>query len=106
MNCVTGGFFSQFEKKHWRYFLKLLEDAIGVERAKQTHWHISKIAYSNNNEVRHLCLDDEGEPDFRPLIEALTELDYGGRIICESAMHTREDAIKIREYYKDCLQKR
>jgi deoxyribonuclease-4 len=105
MNAVTGGFFNKFKKVHWIKFLNVLEDSIGTERAKQTHWHVSKVAYNNNNEVKHLCLDDEGEPDFRPLIEALTELDYNSRLICESAVNTREDAIRIRDYYKQCLQR-
>lgn len=103
INCTSNGTFAKFTTDVWIQYLNLIANRIGTERMKSIHWHVSKIAYANNNEIKHLNFRDEGEPDFRYLIQALAELDCNGRIICESATDNVVDAITMQQYYNQLI---
>ena len=81
--------------------LKVFEEKIG-ERAKSIHIHFSKIEYGSKGEIRHLNFSDEGEPDFRNMIEALDECGVNARIISESSGHQVEDSCEMKKYWQTC----
>lgn len=81
--------------------LDLLENGIGMERARVLHAHFSKIEYTDKGEMRHLTFADEKYgPDFAPLARLLREREYEPTIICESAGTQAEDALTMKTIYE------
>jgi len=64
------------------------------------HIHFSKIEYTQAGEKKHLNFCDDGEPDYKNMIDALKKLNLSGRIISESAGHQLEDSLEMKEYYR------
>ncbi len=81
--------------------LDLLENRIGVGRARVLHAHFSKIEYTDKGEMRHLTFADERYgPEFAPLARLLRERGYEPTIICESAGTQAEDALTMKQIYE------
>ncbi len=81
--------------------LDLLENRIGVGRARVLHAHFSKIEYTDKGEMRHLTFADERYgPEFAPLARLLRERGYEPTIICESAGTQAEDALTMKHIYE------
>ncbi len=80
--------------------LKVMEDALGRERASKFHAHFSKIEYTVGGEKRHLTFEDTVYgPDFAPLAEALFKRKAEPIIICESAGTQSKDALEMQALY-------
>ena len=56
-------------------------------------------------EKKHLNFADEGEPDYRLMIDALVQLGLSGRIVSESAGHQLVDSIEMMDYYNEIQKK-
>lgn len=74
---------SMNSKAEWAEMLKTYEKALGAAALKRLHCHLSGIEYSEKGEQNHLMLADS-DFNLTALMEALVELNCGGRILCES----------------------
>ena len=82
--------------------LDLMENKIGLERARVFHSHFSKIQYSDKGEVRHLTFADEVYgPAFDPLAELIAARRWEPTFICESAGTQAEDAAEMMRLYEN-----
>lgn len=83
----------------------LMEQTIGIERAKIFHSHFSKIEYSKGGEVRHLTFSDEiYGPPFEPIAAEIAARGYTPRFICESAGTQAEDAVTMMHIYQNYMK--
>ena len=82
--------------------LDAIENAIGLDRARQIHCHFSKIEYTQNGgEKRHLTFADTVYgPEFEPLAEEFYRRGYSPVVICESAGTQAEDAVLMQNAYQ------
>lgn len=84
--------------------LQLMEDKIGLARARVFHSHFSHIEYGPKGETRHLTFaDDRYGPPFAPLADCLAQRGWTPRLICESAGTQAEDACTMRDQYRAAL---
>ena len=82
--------------------LDLMENKIGLERARVFHSHFSKIQYSDKGEVRHLTFTDAVYgPVFDPLAELIAARGWEPTFICESAGTQAEDAAEMMRLYEN-----
>ncbi len=90
--CSTEAEFAQV--------LDLMENTIGIARARVFHSHFSHIEYGPKGEVRHLTFADEQYgPDFAPLAKLIAQRGWTPRFICESAGTQAEDAKQMMDMY-------
>ena len=80
--------------------LDQLEQALGIQRARQLHIHFSTIEYTAAGEKRHRTFaETEFGPRFEHLAPLLKARGYEARVICESKGTMAEDAKTMREIY-------
>ena len=78
-----------------------IKDAIGHERLKELHAHVSKIEYTPAGEKRHLTFSDtQYGPGFEPVMDLCIKYGCAPTIICESDGTQAEDAKTMYDYYK------
>ena len=95
-----GGVFNSADD-YIRVFDKI-DKTLGAHVAENLHCHFSKIEWSAGGERRHLTFADRTYgPDFEPLIEAIYKLGISPTVICESAGTQSEDALSMKNYYKE-----
>ena len=83
----------------------LMENTIGIERARIFHSHFSKIEYGKGGEVRHLNFTDTiYGPDFEPVAMETAARGYTPRFICESAGTQAEDAVTMMHCYQNYMK--
>lgn len=78
--------------------LKGVENKLGREGLNNMHIHVSGIEYSDKGEKRHLELE-ESDFKFRELVQAFSDFDIQGMVICESP-NLEVDALKLRTEYE------
>ena len=79
----------------------LMENTIGLERARQFHSHFSHIEYGKSGEIRHLTFADTiYGPDFTPVAQEAAARGYEPRFICESAGTQAEDARTMKQIFE------
>ena len=86
--------------------LSRMEERLGPERAKVFHSHFSRIGFTpNGGEKCHRTFADNGGfgPDPAPLMELLARRGWGPTIICESAGTQAEDALAMKQLYRQHL---
>lgn len=99
-NC--GGLFVTVDD--YRRVFDVIGQKLGYEYADTLHCHFSKIEYTASGEKRHLTFADTVYgPEFEPLMEAIVKDGYSPRIICESAGTMAEDALAMKNYYKNLI---
>lgn len=81
--------------------LDAMESALGTERARMSHIHFSKIAYTKSGESKHLTFDDGGGPEWGPLARLLAERGYRSTVICESRGTQTRDAVTLKKVYEE-----
>jgi deoxyribonuclease-4 len=93
LHARSGG--KENSKEEWIAQLKIIQKSLGNDALKKLHIHISGIEYSAKGEKNHLPFK---ESDFNlvELLEALTQMNCSGRILCESPI-MEEDALYIQE---------
>ena len=105
MPCIDFGHINSFEGgslKSVEDYMKIINKikaAFGDERANNLHIHFSKIKYGPKGELSHLKFEDEGEPDYKQMIDALIESDVNATVICESRGSQMKDAKIMQDYY-------
>ncbi|MDO5784263.1 MAG: TIM barrel protein [Eubacteriales bacterium] len=83
----------------------LMENTIGVSRARQFHSHFSKIEYGKGGEVRHLTFADTVYgPEFDAVAQETVARGYTPRFICESAGTQAEDAVSMMHCYQKYMK--
>ena len=83
----------------------LMENTIGIERARQFHSHFSKIEYGKGGEVRHLTFADTVYgPEFDAVAQETAARGYTPRFICESAGTQAEDAVAMMRCYQKYMK--
>lgn len=83
----------------------LMENTIGVERARKFHSHFSKIEYGKGGEVRHLNFTDTiYGPEFGAVAMETAVRGYTPRFICESAGTQAEDAVSMMHCYENYMR--
>jgi len=86
--------------------LDSLEKGVGMERARTTHIHFSRIEFTAGGEKKHHTLADvQYGPEFQPLAVELALRRYSPVIICESNGTQAEDAAELRAIYDKERQK-
>lgn len=79
----------------------MMEDKIGLDRARIFHSHFSKIEYTKGGEKRHLTFEDEiYGPFFEPIAEQVYKRGYEPVFICESMGTQIEDALTMKRIYE------
>lgn len=103
LNARTFGGIKSAED--YKAILDKIGSLLGSDRLKSFHAHFSKIEYTENGgEKRHLTFEDEiYGPEFEPLAELIAKKSLSPRIICESAGTQAEDALTMKELYKNYL---
>ena len=82
-----------------------IDRKLGAEIACNLHCHFSKIEWTDKGEKKHLTFADEiYGPDFEPLIEAIVKHSLTPTIISESAGTQSDDALAMKNYYKELLK--
>ena len=80
--------------------LNLIEKELGSSTLKNLHQHFTQVQYSaDGNEKKHLVFE-EGDINFRFLVEALKEVGVSGTIISESPI-LEKDAVKFKQILKE-----
>ena len=79
-----------------------VKQRLGDKTLDNMHIHISGIAYSKYGEVRHLNLK-ESDFQYVQLLQALTDCDAEGLVICESP-NLEEDALLLQATYNTLLK--
>ncbi len=79
-----------------------VKQRLGDKTLDNMHIHISGIAYSKYGEVRHLNLK-ESDFQYVQLLQALTDYDAEGLVICESP-NLEEDALLLQATYNTLLK--
>ena len=88
----------------YRAVFDKIGNSLGDVTAKNLHCHFSKIEYTNAGEKKHLTFaDNVFGPDFEPLMEAIIKENVTPRIICESDGTMAEDALAMKNHYKNLL---
>ena len=97
---TSGGIKTQ---RDYEDIFDILENAIGKERTREFHSHFSKIEYTQiGGEKRHLTFADKlFGPDYEPFLETVYKRGYTPTVICESAGTQAEDALTMKEYFKN-----
>ncbi len=94
-----GGYFPDCD--HYRAVFDQIANSLGDEYAYNLHCHFSKIEYTKAGEKKHLTFEDTVYgPDFEPLAEAIVREGVCPRIICESAGTMAEDALAMKNMWK------
>lgn len=97
-----GGVFVSVDD--YRRVFDRIGEVLGDEKARWLHCHFSKIEWTDKGEKRHLTFaDDTYGPAFEPLMEAVARENLCPRIICESAGTMAEDALAMKNYYKNLI---
>lgn len=90
-------------KQDYAHMLELLENGLGIDRARVFHSHFSKIMYTEKGgEKMHLTFaDNQGfGPDFEPLMELIYAKGWSPVFVCESSGTQTEDAATMKKYYE------
>ena len=83
----------------------LMENTIGMERARIFHSHFSKIEYGKGGEVRHLTFADTVfGPEFDGVAQETAARGDEPRFICESAGTQARDAVRMQEVFRQALR--
>lgn len=104
LNARTGG--GMMAQDDVAALFDLMENTIGVERARIFHSHFSKIEYGNGGEVRHLTFADTTYgPEFDGVAVETVRRGYEPRFICESAGTQARDAVQMLEIFRRVQQR-
>jgi deoxyribonuclease-4 len=95
IHAVTGKNNSQEE---FEQILGRIENKLGRDGLNDMHIHVSGIEYSQKGEKRHLELE-ESDFNFRELVQAFSDFDIHGMVICESP-NLEVDALKLKMEYE------
>lgn len=99
LHCRGGGAIQS--KDDYAAILDTVENAIGLERARNMHVHFSRMEYTAQGERRHHTFADiQYGPDFPPLAVLLVERRYSPIVICESSGTMAEDAAAMQQMYR------
>lgn len=94
-----GSYFTDVDS--YRAVFDKIANVLGDEYAFNLHCHFSKIEYTVAGEKRHLTFADTlYGPEFEPLAEAIIREGVAPRIICESDGTMAEDALNMKNIYK------
>jgi len=77
-----------------------IENKLGRDGLNDMHIHVSGIEYSQKGEQNHLELENS-DFNFRELIQAFSDFDIQGMVICESP-NLEVDALKLKKEYETC----
>lgn len=77
-----------------------IENKLGREGLNDMHIHVSGIEYSKKGEKNHLELE-KSDFNFRELVQAFSDFDVQGMVICESP-NLEVDAMKLKKEYEKC----
>jgi len=78
--------------------LRKVENKLGRDGLNDMHIHVSGIEYSQKGEKNHLELENS-DFNFRELIQAFSDFDIQGMVICESP-NLEVDALKLKKEYE------
>jgi deoxyribonuclease-4 len=80
-----------------------VENSLGSDRLKIFHSHYSRIEFTEGGEKKHwrFC-DTQFGPEFDFIAELIYKKNLSPTIICESRGTMAEDALEIKNIYKEC----
>ena len=105
LNARTLGLVNSIES--FERILDEIENKLGTDRLKRFHSHFSKIEYTQGGgEKRHLTFEDEMYgPRYEPLMELIAKKNLSPTFICESAGTQDVDALAMKKYYFEELNR-
>jgi deoxyribonuclease-4 len=89
--------------EEWVDLLVMYRKELGRKATQRIHAHLSGIEYGPKGERNHLMLEDS-DFDLISLLRALIELDFGGRILCESPEDMDKDALLIKRRMEEIIE--
>jgi deoxyribonuclease IV len=95
LHAVTG---KNNSLEEFAQILSSIENKLGREGLNDMHIHVSGIEYSRKGEKNHLELE-ESDFNFWELIQAFSDFDIKGMVICESP-NLEVDALKLKKEYE------
>ena len=88
----------------YRRVFSTIGETLGDFYAKHLHCHFSQIEFTKAGEKKHLTFGNGlFGPAFEPLAEAIVKEGVFPRIICESAGTQAEDALYMKQTYRNLL---
>jgi deoxyribonuclease-4 len=97
LHAITG---KNNSPEEFADILGSIENKLGHEGLNDMHIHVSGIEYSLKGEKNHLELE-MSDFNFRELIQAFSDFDIQGMVICESP-NLEVDALKLKQEYENC----
>lgn len=94
LHAITG---KNNSPEEFAQILGCIENKLGREGLNEMHIHVSGIEYSPKGEKNHLELE-ESDFNFRGLVQAFSDFDIQGMVICESP-NLEVDALKLKKEY-------
>ncbi len=82
----------------WVAVLQVYANALGNESLQRLHIHLSGIEYTDRGEQEHLPIQ-ESDLKLEAILQALIDLNCGGRILCESPI-LEKDALLVKETWQ------
>jgi deoxyribonuclease-4 len=82
----------------WVRVLTVYREVLGAAALKDLHIHLSGIEYGPKGEKEHLPLA-EADLDLSALLQALSDFNCAGRILCESPV-MEDDALVMKEAWQ------
>ncbi len=103
LNARHLGHFFVTEDDYRRVF-DAIGTSLGDDYARNLHCHFSKIEYTAGGEKKHLTFADTlYGPSFEPLAKVLANDHLSPRILCESAGTMAEDALTMKNLYREAV---
>jgi deoxyribonuclease-4 len=99
---ARGGDGSVNSREEWQRILTSYSDVLGKDALTHLHGHLSGIEYGPKGERHHLMLRDS-DMDLSSLMQALVDMQCGGRILCESPQMD-VDALHIQDTWRRLTQ--
>lgn len=85
----------------WTAILQHYESMLGLRSLQRLHIHLSGIEYTQKGERKHLPIQ-ESDLDIDAILQALSDTNGSGRILCESPM-LEKDALLLQEKWNHLL---
>ena len=94
------------EYKDFERIVNLIENELGLDRAKRFHVHFTRIEFTTGGEKKHIPYDDESfGPCFDPFAELIVKKGLEPVVICESPGMQAKDALAYKRIYENIKER-
>ena len=104
LHAVTGGLY--VDKDDYKRAFDFIGDKLGDNALNNLHVHFSRIEFTKAGEKKHWTFADDYGPPFEPFMDTVIDYGIAPRIICESAGTQDIDALQMKNYYLNNMQRK